>query len=82
MMFTATVNYYNDDTMNVETEHLFVCADTFKDVTEKVSEFYGEDQIDSLEIASFSPDDMLIFNEEDEDLFYDVRDQLAEQIVW
>lgn len=82
MMFTATVNYYNDDTMNVETEHLFVCADTFKGVTEKVSEFYGEDQIDSLEIAPFSPDDMLIFNEEDEDLFYDVRDQLAEQIVW
>lgn len=82
MMFTATVNYYNDDTMNVETEHLFVCADILKDVTEKISEFYGEDQIDSLEIAPFSPDDMLIFREEDSSLFYEAKDVLGEEVVW
>lgn len=82
MMFTATVNYYNDDTMNVEIEHLFVCADTLKDVTEKVSEFYGEDQIDSLEIAPFSPDDMLIFREDYEELFYEVKNRLNEEVVW
>ena len=82
MIFTATVNYYNDDTMNVEPEYLFVCADTLKDVTEKISEFYGEDQIDSLEIAPFSPDDMLIFREEEEDLFYEVKDTLGEKVVW
>ena len=82
MIFIATVNYYNDDTMNVEPEHLFVCADTLKDVTEKISEFYGEDQIDSLEIAPFSPDDMLIFGEEEEDLFYEVKNTLGEKVVW
>ena len=82
MIFTATVNYYNDDTMNVEPNHLFICADTLKDVAEKVSEFYGEDQIDSLEIIPFSPDDMLIFREENEELFYEVREALSEEVVW
>lgn len=82
MMFTATVNYYNDDTMGVDSEHLFVCADTFKDVTEKISEFYGEEQIDSLEIAPFSPYDMLIFREKDSSLFYEVKDVLGEEVVW
>ena len=82
MIFTASVSYYNDDTSNIDTDNLFVCADTLKDVAEKISEYYGEDQIDSLGIGPFSPDNMLVFDEEDESLFYDIKDQLGEKIIW
>ena len=82
MIFTVTVNYYNDNTTKLEANHLFVFADTLKDVAEKVSEYYGEDQIDLLEIVPYSPDDFIIFDEEDEHLFYEIKDCLCEKIIW
>ena len=83
MLFTAHVRFYDEDSRELELNHLFVFAEDFSDVAYKVSEYYGENNIESVEIQAFSPDEMLVFQtDEEETLFYDVKDSLGEKVIW
>ena len=82
MTFVVAVSYYNDETSEKTTDFLFVFADTFKDATEKVTEYYGENQIDAIELQAFSPCDFLVFNEEDSDIFFDVKKAIGNKVIW
>ena len=82
MIFVVELDWYNEDTLGIEPNKLFVFAKTFAEVVERLSEYYGEDEIDRIEIKPFSPDNFLAFSEIDTELFYRVRDQLGEKVIW
>ena len=82
MMFTAKVKYYQEVSGDVKTHNIFVTGDTFREVVEKISEFYGETNLESISVNSFSPDNMLIFEPEREELFTMVESTLAKDVIW
>lgn len=83
MLFVADVRFYNDCNDKEDLQHLFVCAEKFTDAVEQISGWYGEEAIDSIDIEVFSPDNMLIFKSgEDEELFFDVKDNLGKEVMW
>lgn len=82
MIFTAGVNFYEEiDEVELRNK-LFICANNFSEAIEKITSYYGEDNIDSISIFAFSPDDFLSFSEENYELFYDVQNALEKNVVW
>ena len=83
MLFAADVRFYNDCNDKEDLQHLFVCAEKFTDAIEQISGWYGEEAIESIDIEVFSPDNVLIFKSgEDEELFFDVKDNLGKEVIW
>lgn len=83
MFFTADVRYYNEVTEKDDLHHLFVCAESLVEATEQITGWYGEKCIESINITIFSPYDMLIFeSNEDEMLYFNVKDSLGERVIW
>lgn len=82
MIFTVRVEHYQEWNNSNATNSLFVCANTFEEVAEKISSYYGEDCLNSMNISCFSPDDFLIFDEEHTEEFCDIKNKLGEKIVW
>jgi hypothetical protein len=52
------------------------------EAVQTISDFYGEKCIEWVEARPFSPDNFLVFNPEDEELFHHVETHLGEDIVW
>ena len=83
MIFTADVSFFNEVEEEVDVNHLFVCAENLVGATEQITGWYGEECIDSINIAVFSPYDMLIFkSNEDEMSYFNVKDSLGEKVIW
>lgn len=83
MFFTADVRFYNEATEKEDLHHLFVCAENLVEATEQITGEYGEEYIESINITIFSPDSMLIFeSDEDETLYFNVKDSLGEKVIW
>lgn len=83
MLFAADVRFYNDFNGKEDLQHLFVCAEKFTDAIEKISGWYGEEAIESIDITAFSPYDMLVYEtDEDETLYYETKDSLGEKVLW
>lgn len=85
MLFTASIDAY-DDLENKEKEFkMFICANSISEATQMISSYYGENNLIYLSIAPFSPDDMLIFSSTDTeqaDLFHAVKEKLEPDIIW
>ena len=82
MFFTAKVEYFNDEQIEIETNYSFVCADTFNDAVEQITDYYGEKNIESMFVKAFSPSNLLEFESADEELFERVEKTLAERVIW
>ena len=83
MIFTADVSFFNEVEEEVDVNHLFVCAENLVEATEQITGWYGEECIDSINIAVFSPYDMLIFkSNEDEMSYFNIKDSLGEKVIW
>ena len=83
MFFTADVRYYNEAIEKEDLNHLFVCAENLVEAIEQITGWYGEEYIESINITVFSPYDMLIFeSNEDEMLYFKVKDSLGEKVIW
>ena len=83
MFFTADVRYYNEAIEKEDLNHLFVCAENLVEATEQITGWYGEENIESINITIFGPYDMLIFeSNEDEILYFKVKDSLGEKVIW
>lgn len=83
MFFTADVRFYNEIEEKEDLGHLFVCAESLVKAIEQITGWYGEKCIDSIDIAIFSPYDMLIFeSNDDEILYFNVKDSLGEKVIW
>ena len=83
MIFTADVRFFNEVNNDPDLNHLFVCAENLVEAIEQITGWYGEEMIDSIDIAIFSPCNMLIFDSvEDEVLYFNVKDSLGEKVIW
>lgn len=83
MFFTADVRHYNEVIEKDDLHHLFVCAESLVEATEQITGWYGEECIESINITVFSPYNMLIFeSDEDETLYFNVKDSLSEKVIW
>ena len=83
MIFTADIIFFNEIEEERDVNHLFVCAENLVEATEQITEWYGEKCIDSVNITIFSPFNMLIFeSNEDETLYFNVKDSLGEKVIW
>ena len=83
MFFTADVRYYNEVIEKDDLNHLFVCAENLVEAIEQITWWYGEECIESINITVFSPYNMLIFeSDEDETLYFNVKDSLGEKVIW
>ena len=82
MIYAADIEYYEiaDDTLNKVST--FVNADSYKDATEELTTYFGEKEIESISIAPFSPDNLLIFEEGNHGLFLQVKSRLGKDIIW
>lgn len=84
MFFTADVSFFNEvKEEKLDVNHLFVCAENLVEATEQITGWYGEEFIESIDIAIFSPYDMLVFESDgDEMLYFNVKDSLGEKVIW
>ena len=82
MIYVATIEHYEEWDGKVKPCSMFICADTIVQAVQQVSDYYGEQTIESVEVRPFSPDNFLSFNEEDAELFHTVKHHLEEDIVW
>ena len=82
MMYEVLIERYHEYNEAMVTNHMFVCANTIKEAVGKVTDYFGEEYVESLSISDFSPDDFLVVDGKDYDLFTRFRDCVAEDIVW
>ena len=83
MIFTADVSFFNEVEEEVDVNHLFVCAENLVEATEQITGWYGEECVDSINIAVFSPYNMLIFKSDgDEMLYFNVKDSIGKKVIW
>ena len=82
MFYTVDIEYYEtaDDTLNKVST--FVSANSYKEAIEELVAYFGEEEIESISIAPFSPDNLLIFEEGNHELFLQVKSRLGKDIIW
>ena len=82
MIYEATVEHYEEWDEEMVKSFMFVCADTIAEATQQVSNYYGEKCLESIEVRPFSPDNFLVFDEKNIELFTTVRRTLEKEVVW
>lgn len=82
MMYIAKITVYDPDDNDMRKEQLFISGHDYSDVTDKLINYYGENELEDMFISLFSPDDFIVFDEEDKHLFEIVKDKLEKKVVW
>lgn len=82
MIYTAEITVYDPDENEMRKEKLFISGDNYSDITNKLINYYGENELEDMFISLFGPDDFIAFDEEDKHLFEIVKDKLEKKVVW
>ena len=82
MIYVAYIERYEEWDQKMVTANLFVTANTLAEAIHKLSDYYGEEYLERVDIKSFSPDDFLVFKDEDTELFDMVKSKLEPDIIW
>ena len=82
MMYVAKVTVYEPEDGVTITDQLFISGDNYSDVTDKLVNYYGENELEDMSISIFGPDDFIRFDEEDKHLFEIVKDKLGKKVIW
>lgn len=85
MVYKVVVNWYNDFSEKEEANGLFLMANTYSDVVEKLVKYYGEENLNELKIAPWSPEDFVKFeldNPDEDWLFNKVDKDIGKNIIW
>lgn len=82
MIFIVKVEHYEEWDEKIKSSSMFVCADSIVEAVQQVSDYYGENTLESVDVRPFSPDNFLVFTEEDEELFNTVKRHLEGDIIW
>lgn len=80
MTFAVKVEHYISEEAKVEKSSLFVMAKDMHDVINKMNNYF--ESIESISIEYFSPDDFILFDEEDKHLFEIVKYKLEKKVIW
>ena len=85
MVYKVIVDWYNDFTEKEETVGLFLVADTYGDVVNKVTTHFGEEDLSELRITPWAPDDFIQFdlgNVDEDWLFHKVDKDIGKNVIW
>ena len=85
MVFKVVVDFYDDFDKKEKKRGLFLMAESYSDVVDKVEKYYGEENLSEIKIAPWSPDDFMQFefNNPDEDwLFHKVDSDIGKNVIW
>ena len=85
MVYKVVVGWYNDFNEKNEMNGLFLVADSYNDVVNKVIKYYGEEFLTELKIAPWSPDDFIRFeldNPDEDWLFHKVDSDIGKNVIW
>ena len=82
MIYQIYTEHYQEWDNKMTTANLFIVANTLTEAVQKLSDYYGEECLERIDIKSFSPDDFLIFNNENAELFDMVKSALEPDIIW
>lgn len=85
MIFKAEVRFIDeyDVTEGLKVAWLFVTADTMCEAVSKMSDYFGENDIDKIIIEPISPNELLLFeNAEGLEIFNKAVGYLEENSLW
>ena len=91
MMYVAKVDFvdeFDDDGRRTRhTSALFIPGESYIDVMTRLAKFYGDNNIESVKLEMFSPDDFLEFGYststlEEMELFTEVERVIGDKVVW
>lgn len=82
MMYVATVKHYQEWDSKTVTSYMFVCADSIVKAVEQVSNYYGEECLEDITLAPFSPDNFLFVDEGFDELFHDFALHAGDNVFW
>ena len=85
MVYKVIVDYYDDFDKKEEKKGLFLVADSYGDVIEKMVKYYGEEDLLEIKITPWAPDDFIQFDLDNVDqdwLFNKVDSDIGKTIIW
>lgn len=85
MVFKVVVDFYDDFDKKEKKRGLFLVADSYSDVIEKLVNYYGEEDLLEIKIIPWSPDDFVKFdldNPDEDWLFNKVDKDIGEKVIW
>lgn len=82
MIYVATVEHYQEWNEEKVTSFMFVCADSTVKAVQQISDYYGEECLEDITLSPFSPDNFLLLNGNDDELFHDFALHAGDNVVW
>ena len=84
MIFTGKVKFYISAFDKESTESFFISARNYSEAMGKITEVYGEEEgsVLSVTLSVFSPEDFIIFEENDEELFKQAIEATKKSVFW
>ena len=80
MFFVAKIDYYEED--SIKHVATFVYEDSLSNAVESIAHYFGEGAIEKITIEPFSPDNLLVFYDNDLPIFFEAKEALAKDIIW
>lgn len=82
MFFVAEIDYYEEDSDVIKHVGTFVYEDSLSNAVESIAHYFGEGAIEKITIEPFSPDNLLVFFDNDLSIFFKAKEALAKDILW
>ncbi len=82
MIYVATVKHYEEWDDKIVTSYMFIAAESTVKAVEQVSNYYGENYLEDITLAPFSPDNFIFVGEEFDELFHDFALHAGDNVVW
>ena len=82
MVYTAKVKFFDSFDGDKRTHRLFVSGNDYEEVLRKITHYYSQNMVESLTITQFASGDLIVFDQDDERLFKEMRASMKEKIPW
>lgn len=82
MIYVATVKHYEEWDNVIKTAHMFIAAESIVKAVQQISDYYGENCLEDITLAPFSPDNFLFVGDEFDELFHDFALHAGDNVVW
>ena len=82
MVYKGKVTWFFEDENKELNENIFIVADDYKGAVDRILEFYGENEVLGFTVSMFSPHDIIIFKEDQEEIFNKAAAAVEENIFW
>ena len=82
MVYSVYIKYYDELNTRTRVDSCFVIGESYLDITQQMSTYYGNNCIEEIHIESISPDNFIVFKEEDKDIFTKTKRMILDDVVW